>query len=79
MSKGMTTRPTNPGIAPCQLPVLANGVAPARARAVEWTSSLPDPPGVPSDRSPLPPPHPSLTALARLLARQISRSEGGDG
>ena len=79
MSEGMTPRPTLPGLAPAQPPVPATGAAAACAMVAEAESSQLAPSCAPSNPSAPAPIHPSLLALARLLARQIGRSETGSG
>jgi len=74
-----SNRPSAPGLALALPLVPATGTATECDRLVGTPSSLSDHPGTPSDASISTPIHPSLRALARLLARQISRSEGGDG
>jgi len=67
-------RPTLPGLTPAKPQVSATGTPAACAQMVDTHSSQLTPPSAPPDASAPTPAHPSLTALARLLARQISRS-----
>jgi len=72
-------RPTSPGLAPTQPPVPATEAAAARAMVADAQNSQIAPLSAPSEPSSPTRVHPSLTALARLLARQIGRSEGENG
>lgn len=74
-----SNRPSAPGLAPALPLVPATEAAKARASEADAPSSQFDHPSTPSDASISTPIHPSLRALARLLARQVSRSEGGNG
>ena len=79
MSGGMTNSSAIPGPASPQPQVTATKMATVHAQAGEASHAHPDLAGKLATPSAEPLSHPSLTALARLLARQISHSGGGDG
>ena len=79
MSGGMTNRSAIPGPAPAQSLVPATGAAVTLAQVLDASNPRLAPSHPPADDSESSRSHPSLIALTRLLARQISRSEGGDG
>jgi hypothetical protein len=73
------SRPTHSGLAPAQPLVTTTGLPATRADALDRSNPRPDPSRLSPDAPGSSPSHPALNALARLLARQISRSGGADG